>query len=69
MMGLFFAFVATGNYLAGTTEAFIKDYNIPLYGFLLALSIGSGVVLLLLAKPLYRMMRAGREVAPSQPEA
>jgi proton-dependent oligopeptide transporter, POT family len=46
MMGIWYLANALANYLAGTLEAMLKGSSIPLYWFLVASSIGAGLVLL-----------------------
>jgi len=46
MMGVWFASSAVANYTAGILEAFLHDFHIPLYGFLIFSSIGAGGLLL-----------------------
>jgi POT family proton-dependent oligopeptide transporter len=60
MMGLWFASNAIANYLAGVLEARLAGSGIPLYWFLVATSIGGGVLLLLITPLLKRLMH-GRE--------
>lgn len=60
LMGLWFTSMAAANYLAGTLEALLRGSGIPLYWFLVISSIGAGVVLLLLAPLLHRLMHGVR---------
>jgi POT family proton-dependent oligopeptide transporter len=60
MMGLWFTSNAIANYLAGVLEARLAGTGIPLYWFLVATSIGAGVVLLLLTPVLNRLTRGRR---------
>lgn len=55
MMGLWFTSNAIANYLAGVLEAKLAGSGIPLYWFLVATSVGGGVLLLLIAPALKRM--------------
>lgn len=56
MMGVWFLSSAVANYSAGTLEAFLTRFHIPLYGFLIFSSIGAGVILLLITPFLKRWM-------------
>jgi proton-dependent oligopeptide transporter, POT family len=58
MMGFWYLANAIANYLAGVLESLLAGSGIPLYGFLVATSIGAGVVLILLA-PLLRRWTHG----------
>ncbi len=60
MMGLWFTSNAIANYLAGVLEARLAGSGIPLYWFLVATSIGAGVVLLLITPVLNRLTRGRR---------
>jgi len=57
MMGVWFLSSAAANYLAGNLEAMIKDYNIPLYLFLIGSSFAAAVLLFALSPLLKRWMR------------
>jgi POT family proton-dependent oligopeptide transporter len=59
MMGVWFCSFSAGNYLAGTLESLLDDSKIPLYQFLVASSIGPGVLLLAVV-PLLRGWMHGR---------
>ena len=59
MMGAWFFSSAVANYLAGTLEHMVQAYGLPIYGVLVATSIGAGVVLLLLT-PLLKKWMHGR---------
>jgi POT family proton-dependent oligopeptide transporter len=56
MMGVWFASSAVANYSAGTLEAALHRFHIPLYGFLIFSSIGAGVILLLVTPMLKKWM-------------
>jgi POT family proton-dependent oligopeptide transporter len=58
MMGLWFVAIALANYLAGTLEAMLAGSGIPLYWFLVASSVGAGILLIALSPLLHRL--AGR---------
>ena len=55
MMALWFTCTAIANYLAGTLDTELERFHIPLFPFLIGISIISGVILLILTKPLKRM--------------
>lgn len=57
MMGLWMGSIALGNYLAGTLEAILKKYDIELYPFLAAESIGAALIIFLLGPLLTKMMK------------
>ncbi len=57
MMGLWFASIALGNYLAGTMEAILNKYHFDLYPFIATEAIISAVILLALSPILNKMMR------------
>ncbi len=57
LMGLWFTAMAAANYLAGTLEQILQGSGLPLYWFLVGSSIGAGLLLLLLAPVLRRLMR------------
>ena len=59
MMGIWFLANAAANYLAGILEALLKGSGIPLYTFLVASSVGAGLVLLALT-PLIKRLMHGR---------
>jgi len=61
LMGLWFIAIAVASYLAGTLEALLAGTGLPLYGFLLASSVGAGVFLLLLTPWLKRLMQDSDE--------
>jgi proton-dependent oligopeptide transporter, POT family len=48
MMGIWFGSTSIANYSAGTLEAFLHQFGIPLYGFLFVVPIGTGIMLLFL---------------------
>jgi len=56
LMGVWFLANAAANYLAGVMEHLLDGSGMPLYPFLAGLSIGSGVLLLLLTPLLNRLM-------------
>jgi POT family proton-dependent oligopeptide transporter len=55
-MGLWFVSSAVANYLAGTLEELLKNWNVPIYGFLVVSSIGPALLLLALTPILKRWM-------------
>ncbi len=57
MMGLWMASFAAGNYMAGMLEGILTKFNLQLYPFLAAVSLGSAILLLLLSPFLNKMMR------------
>jgi len=57
LMGVWFLSSAAANYLSGTLEHMLEGSGLPLYPFLAALSVGAGVVLLLITPLLNRMMK------------
>ncbi len=60
MMGVWLVSSALSNYLAGMLEGLLSAYNMPIYGFLILSSIGSGIVLLMLTPWLKKCMH-GRD--------
>ena len=56
MMGLWFGATAIANYLAGTLENLLAGSTIPLYWFLVASSLGAGVLLLAITPVLKTLM-------------
>jgi POT family proton-dependent oligopeptide transporter len=60
MMGLWFTAIAIANYLAGTLEAILDKYDLPLYWFLVGSSVGAGALLLLLTPFIRRLMHGVR---------
>ncbi|MEZ7892758.1 MAG: peptide MFS transporter [Candidatus Wallbacteria bacterium] len=56
MMGVWLISSALSNYLAGRLEEIMLHFNIPLYGFLIAISVGSGIILLLITPILKKWM-------------
>jgi len=60
LMGLWFTAMALANYLAGTLEEILSGSAIPLYWFLVASSIGAGILLLLISPLLHRLMHGVR---------
>lgn len=57
MMGLWMGSIALGNYLAGTLEAILESFDLELYPFLAAESIGAGIVIILIGPLLTKMMK------------
>jgi POT family proton-dependent oligopeptide transporter len=57
MMGLWMGSIALGNYLAGTLESILEDYDFELYPFIAAEAIGASLILLILSPFLSRMMK------------
>jgi POT family proton-dependent oligopeptide transporter len=58
MMGVWYTANATANYLAGILEDLLKGSSFPLYWFLVASSIGAGLLLLLITPWLKKLMHA-----------
>lgn len=58
-MGVWFLSTALANYLAGKLEALVELYHLPLYGFLIASSIGAGFALLCIV-PVLKKWTHGR---------
>ena len=56
MMGCWFTAIALANYLAGMLEHLIRDTGMPLYWFLVASSLGAGMLLLIISPLLKRLM-------------
>ncbi len=71
LMGVWFIANGVANYFAGALEGLLAGSGIPPYAFLLASSIGMGVLLLILTPLLNRMLQARDAVeapdAPLQP--
>ena len=71
LMGIWFIANGIANYFAGALEGLLAGSGIPPYQFLLAASIGMGVLLLVLTPLLSRMLRTRDPVeapdAPLQP--
>ncbi len=59
MMGVWLFSSAVANYLAGRLEELVAHYDLPVFAFLIATSIGAGVVLLALT-PLLKKWMHGR---------
>jgi POT family proton-dependent oligopeptide transporter len=55
-MGVWFGSSAIANYLAGTLEGMLEGLHVPIYAFLIASSIGPGLLLLALTPHLKRWM-------------
>jgi len=60
LMGIWFTAMALANYLAGTLEAILSGSGIPMYWFLVASSVGAGILLLLISPILHRLMHGVR---------
>lgn len=58
MMGVWFTAMALASYLAGTLESILKHWNLPLYWFLVATSLGAGLLLVLLSPALRRFVHS-----------
>jgi proton-dependent oligopeptide transporter, POT family len=56
MMGVWYLANAAANKLAGQMESILSDYHIPLYWFLVASSIGAGIMLLMITPLLKKIM-------------
>jgi POT family proton-dependent oligopeptide transporter len=56
MMGIWFLANAAANYLAGILEELLKGSSMPLYWFLVATSVGAGLVLLAITPVLKKLM-------------
>jgi POT family proton-dependent oligopeptide transporter len=56
--GVWYTANATANYLAGILEDLLKGSSFPLYWFLVASSIGAGLLLLLITPWLKKLMHA-----------
>jgi len=56
MLGVWYLANAIANYLAGILESLLKESSFPIYGFLVASSIGAGIVLLLITPLLKKLM-------------
>ncbi len=68
LMGVWFIANGIANYFAGALEGILAGSGIPPYAFLLASSIGMGVLLLILTPLLNRMLQARDAVeAPDTP--
>ena len=68
LMGVWFIANGIANYFAGALEGLLAGSGIPPYQFLLASSIGMGVLLLILTPLLNRMLKArDPEEAPEAP--
>jgi len=57
MMGLWMGSIALGNYLAGTLEKILENFDFELYPFIAAETIGASIILLLLSPLLSKMMK------------
>ena len=64
VMGIWFAATALSEYLAGRLEEMVHEYDLNLWAFLIASSIGAGVVLLAMT-PLLKKWMHGRGVGPA----
>ena len=56
MMGVWFLSSAGANYVAGTLESILSQYDVPLFSFLMVTSFGAGILLLLISPLLKRWM-------------
>ncbi len=56
MMGFWFTAMALANYLAGTLESILHQWQVPLYWFLVGSSMGAGLLLLFLSPFIKRLM-------------
>ena len=54
-IGIWMFSTAIANYLAGTLESTLERGHVPIYGFLVMSSVGSGVLLLALTPLLSRL--------------
>lgn len=57
VMGLWMASFAAGNYIAGMLESILHKFDLPLYPFITALMLGSGLCLVILSPFLNRAMK------------
>ena len=57
VMGLWMASFAAGNYLAGMLESILHKYDFSLYPFLMMVTLGSAVLLLLISPLLNKAMK------------
>lgn len=57
VMGLWLASFAVGNYIAGTLEKTLEAYDLDLYPFIMALMLGSGILLFLISPLLNKAMK------------
>jgi len=57
VMGLWMASFAAGNYVAGMLEGILIKYDFELYPFIMAVMLGSGVLLLLISPLLNKAMK------------
>jgi len=57
VMGLWMASFAAGNYFAGIMESALEKYDLPLYPFISAIMLGTGVIILILSPLLNKAMR------------
>ena len=57
VMGVWFLALSVGNYLAGMASSFYETLPLPtLFGIVTATALASAVILVLLIKPIRRMM-------------
>ena len=57
MMGIWFASLATGNYLGGRIAGLYESFPLPmLFGAVAAFCVGSGLILALFVKPMRKLM-------------
>ena len=57
MMGVWFLSSAGANYMAGNLEAFLKNYNVNLYFFLVLSSFGAALLLFAVSPLLKKWMK------------
>ncbi len=67
LMGVWFIANGVANYFAGALEGLLANSGIPPYAFLLASSIGMGVLLLILTPVLNRMLKQRDAAEPADP--
>ena len=61
MMGVWFLSSAAANKLAGSLEHIVEERHLPVYGVLIATSIGAAIVLLVLSPVLKKWMHGGED--------
>lgn len=61
MMGVWFLSSAAANKLAGSLEHIVEERHLPVYGVLIATSIGAALVLLVLSPVLKKWMHGGED--------
>jgi POT family proton-dependent oligopeptide transporter len=57
VMGLWMASFAAGNYIAGMLESILHKYDLPLYPFISALMLATGIVIVLISPLLNKAMK------------